>query len=104
MSFRVALALDALWPGEMTGVRLGLTRVLLVNVGGELFAYEDRCAHQGVELSRGRLEGTTLTCSAHQWQYDVTCGETLNPRGVRLRRFPVKVEGDRILVDVDAGG
>jgi toluene monooxygenase system ferredoxin subunit len=103
VSFREALQLESLWPGEMTAVRLGRTKVLLLNLDGEVVAYEDRCAHQGVELSLGRLEGRVLTCSAHQWQYDMTCGEALNPRGARLRRLAVKVEAGRILVDVDAG-
>ena len=102
MSYEVVLPVDDLWPGEMKGVIVGGTKVLIVNVDGRLFAYEDRCAHQGVELSRGRLDGATLTCSAHQWQYDVTSGQGVNPGCEALRALPLKVEEGRILVDVDA--
>jgi len=104
VSFRAILEVDDLWPGEMKGVIVGTIKVLIVNVDGRLYAYEDRCAHQGVELSRGRLEGTTLTCWAHQWQYDITRGLGLNPLCAALRSFPLKVEEGRILVDLDGAG
>jgi glucose/arabinose dehydrogenase len=79
-----------------------LTKVLLVNVGGVFHAYEDRCAHQQVDLSDGQLEANILTCWAHQWQYDVARGVCVNPVAVAMRRFPVKVEDGQVLVDVDA--
>jgi len=104
MAFVPVLAASLLPPGRMAGVRVGALKVLLVNIAGVVYAYEDRCAHQGVELSRGRLEGTTLTCWAHQWQYDITRGLGLNPLCAALRSFPLKVEEGRILVDLDGAG
>jgi toluene monooxygenase system ferredoxin subunit len=98
MSYTRAADLASLWPGEMIGVVVDGTRVLLVNVDGRVCAYEDRCAHQLVPLSEGKLAGSTLTCRAHGWQYDATNGHGLNPVTARLRRFPVRVERDQILV------
>ncbi len=92
--------LDSLWAGEMMGVCVNGTRVLLVNVDGEFHAYEDRCAHKGVALSAGRLDGRVLTCWAHEWQYDAVTGEGINPPGARLRRLPLKVVGEDVLVEL----
>jgi toluene monooxygenase system ferredoxin subunit len=92
--------LDSIWAGEMMAVSARGTKVLLVNLDGTLHAYRDRCAHRGVELSKGKLEGRVITCWAHEWQYDAATGEGINPRGVRLQRLPVKVEGNYIFVDV----
>src|SRR5688500_5258218 len=100
MNYCHATDLDSLWPGEMTGIRIGSLKVLLANVGGTVVAYEDRCAHKGVELSKGRLDGCTLTCSAHEWKYDIRTGAGENPIGVQLRKLPVKVEANQVLVDV----
>jgi toluene monooxygenase system ferredoxin subunit len=100
VTFRRAAALDALWPGEMLGVLVGSTKVVLVNYDGTVHAFEDRCAHQAALLSKGRLDGKVLTCSVHHWCYDVSSGEGVNPRGARLRRFATKVEGREIFVDV----
>lgn len=100
MSFHPVGPLDDLWPGEMRRVLVESTPVLLVNVDGEVSAFEDRCSHQAVPLSEGRLEACVLTCRAHEWQFDATTGEGLNPRNVRLRRFPVRIVAGGILVEV----
>ncbi len=103
MSFLPVAAADSLWIGEMLGVVVGQVKVLLVNLDGTIHAFENRCAHQGVELSGGRLENGVLTCPAHEWQYDMRQGCGLNPRSVLLRRFAVKIEDNQILVDVSHG-
>ena len=100
MSFVEVESAEGFWPGELKAARAADVPILLVNVAGEIRAYEDRCAHQGVALSKGRLEGTALTCSAHGWCYDVASGLGINPRAAQLRRLPVRVENQRIFVDV----
>src|SRR5262245_34507789 len=100
MAFVKAISREGLWSGEMTGVVVEGRRVLLVNVGDEIHAYEDRCVHQAVPLSEGRLRGRSLICRAHAWEYDASTGEGRNPRSVQLRSFAVKVEGGDVLVDV----
>lgn len=102
MSPRRVGTLDDLWSGEMTSVDVGGVRVLLVHAGGEVRAYEDRCAHRGVRLSHGRLEGTTLVCPAHEWVYDAATGRGINPCAASLRPIPVRIEGADIVVDADA--
>src|SRR5262249_49727083 len=87
---------------EMRSITVEGTKLVVVNVDGRFCAFEDRCAHQGLELSTGRLDGKVLTCAAHEWQYDVTTGAGVNPRGARLRTFPVKVDGADLYVDASA--
>jgi toluene monooxygenase system ferredoxin subunit len=100
MSFVRALSEDELWIGEMRSIRLEDRRVLLLRIADGVRAYEDRCAHLGIPLSSGRLEGTVLTCSGHHYQYDAGTGRGLNPKNVRLHAFDVKLEGGEILVDL----
>ncbi len=100
MPFVPALALDDLWDGEMQAVAIGASKLLLIRVGDEVKAYADRCAHLGVPMSQGTLEGCVLTCSAHQYQYDARTGEGINPRTARLVSVPVRIEGGQILVEV----
>jgi toluene monooxygenase system ferredoxin subunit len=92
---------EELWPGEMRQIAVSGQPLLFVNVEGELHAFLDRCAHQGVELSKGRLEGRTLTCWAHGWQYDLCAGAGLNPATAVLKRFPVRRVGREVWVEVD---
>jgi toluene monooxygenase system ferredoxin subunit len=97
-----AVSDDELWIGEMRGLSLNGRRVLLIRTDEGYSAFEDRCAHLGVRLSEGELSGCTLTCRAHHYQYDARTGQGVNPRSVRLRRFPVEVSGGGVLVDVPA--
>ncbi len=98
--FTRAASRSQLWDGEMTSVNVGRKRVLLVNLKGELHAYEDRCVHQWVPLSTGKLSNGTITCAAHGWQYDAATGCGINPEGVQLVRCDLRCEGDDVLVDV----
>jgi toluene monooxygenase system ferredoxin subunit len=91
---------DELRSGDMEGIRVDGHRVLLVCVDQCVYAWEDKCAHLGMPLSQGTLEGTTLTCSAHHFQYDVTSGRGVNPKNVCLRAYPVKVEGGGVYVNL----
>jgi toluene monooxygenase system ferredoxin subunit len=90
-----------LWMGEMRRFELGEQPVLLVNQDGQLAAFADRCAHQAVPLSEGRLQHGIITCRAHEWQYDARTGQGINPRSAHLIRYPLEVRDGQIWVDVD---
>jgi toluene monooxygenase system ferredoxin subunit len=93
--------LDDLWEGEICAVTIDAANILLCNIEGEVFAYEDRCPHLANPLSDGLLDGHVLTCAAHEWIFDVRTGHGVNPAAVCLRRFQVRLDRDTILVNVD---
>ena len=99
MLTRVARASEV-WEGEMVPVKAGDLKLVLIHTGDGIHAYEDRCCHQAVPLSEGKLEGRVLECAAHHWSFDVTTGCGLNPKSARLRKFRVEVRGDDVLVDI----
>ncbi|NUP06580.1 MAG: Rieske (2Fe-2S) protein [Polyangiaceae bacterium] len=88
-----------LWDGEMLGVRIGGVPILIARVDDAIVAYRDACPHLGVALSDGTLSGTTLTCSAHGWTYDVTTGHGKNPLSARLRPVRLEIRDDTVFVD-----
>ena len=98
--WRDAGTLDDLWEGEVRGVNLGGVDVVLCNVDGELFAYEDRCPHLANPLSHGVLNHNTLRCAAHEWEFDARTGQGVNPQAARLKPFPVRVDDDRIFIQM----
>jgi toluene monooxygenase system ferredoxin subunit len=107
MAFRTVLTDEELWTGEMRGLVVDGRRVLVLRTERGVYAYEDRCAHLGVPLSRGTLSGRVLTCSAHHYQYDAESGRGINPNSVRLTALPVKIDAGAIAVDIGlplAGG
>jgi nitrite reductase/ring-hydroxylating ferredoxin subunit len=98
--WRYAGTLDDLWEGEVRGVNLGGVDVVLCNVDGELFAYEDRCPHLANPLSQGVLQQNTLRCAAHEWEFDARTGQGVNPQAARLKPFPVRLDDDRIFIQI----
>jgi toluene monooxygenase system ferredoxin subunit len=101
MAFKPVCTIDGLWEGEMQVFEVGRREVLVVNAeGGVIRAFDPACPHQESALVEGTLEGLVLTCPAHLWQFDVASGEGVNPTGCRLKTYPVRLEDDRILVDL----
>jgi toluene monooxygenase system ferredoxin subunit len=100
MSLVELLAESELWLGEMRRVRIADARVLLLRTDAGVFAYEDRCPHLGLPLSTGTLEGHTLTCAAHHFQFDATTGQGINPSCLRLRVYPIECKAGVIHVDL----
>jgi toluene monooxygenase system ferredoxin subunit len=99
MSLVEVLSESELWVGEMRPVRVGSRRLLLLRTERGVSAYTDRCPHLGVPLSRGTLESSTLTCSAHHFQFDADTGWGKNPTNVRLETARVECRGGKILID-----
>ena len=87
------------------GLRLAKTGdvfVLLSNVDGVIYATSRTCPHAGAALNYGYLEESEVMCPLHGAIFDVITGEVvLGPSPHGLRVFPVKVEGDDVLVEVE---
>jgi toluene monooxygenase system ferredoxin subunit len=100
MSFVEALSESELWIGELQQVRMQGGCVLLLRTDAGIFAYEDRCPHLGLPLSAGTLDGHTLTCAAHHFQFDANTGEGINPSCLRLRAYRVECQAGVICVEL----
>ena len=74
--------------------------VALYNVGGKLYAMDGTCPHMGGPLGEGDLDGNVVTCPWHGWQFDVTTGNCAVRPGTKQTAYPVKTDGDDILVEV----
>jgi nitrite reductase (NADH) small subunit len=79
---------------------------------GSLHAIRNRCPHSGAPLCLGsiveraggrpgRYETTgraVLRCPWHGWEYDLETGRCADDDRMRVAVYPVRVEGDRVLV------
>ena len=101
MTLQKVAKIENLWSGEMTGLEINGERVLLVNIDNRIYAYADICPHQKSRLSEGTLTDKILRCARHHWEFDVCTGSGVNPRDACLKVFPIRVDGDDILVDID---
>jgi nitrite reductase/ring-hydroxylating ferredoxin subunit len=100
MAFVAAAKAADVSAGTIRELQVGATRIALANVGGTFYAINGTCLHRGGPLGQGQLEGKTVTCPWHGWQFDVTTGKAnMNPNaGVAC--YPTEVRGDEVYVDV----
>ena len=88
-------------PGQVKIVETGGQKIALCNVNGAFHAIEDRCSHDDGPLGEGALQDKLLECPRHGAKFDVTSGRPVTlPAVVPVKRFPVKVEGNQILIEV----
>jgi nitrite reductase/ring-hydroxylating ferredoxin subunit len=90
-------------PGEVKQIILGKREIALYNLEGEFYATDDICTHAYASLSDGYFEGDEIECPLHGGAFKVKTGEAIRtPCTENLDTFPVKVEGDDILIGVPA--
>jgi len=102
-----ATTLDDLWEGDFIDAEIEGEEVIIVHMaGGEIRCFQGMCPHQEILLADGDVDFETgvITCSAHEWQFDMESGKGVNPDGCRLFRYEVRVEGDDVLVGVPTDG
>jgi 3-phenylpropionate/trans-cinnamate dioxygenase ferredoxin subunit len=90
---------------EGTGrvVRGRLLDVGVYNLGGELYAVEDRCSHDDGPLAEGELdvEAGVAVCPRHGARIDIRTGRPLTlPAVLPIPTYPVRVQEGRVVVDV----
>ncbi len=93
-------AITDLPPGSAMTVSAKGKAIALFNVGGTVYATDDTCLHQGGPLGEGILQGDTIVCPWHMWEYNVRTGEKVGNPELKLATYPVRIEGTDIEVAV----
>src|SRR4051794_34610001 len=77
------------------------TLLLLADADADaVHAVDNRCPHMGFPLHGGTVADGILTCHWHHARFDLCSGGTFDQWADELRRFPVELRGDDVLVDV----
>ncbi|MCG2633620.1 MAG: non-heme iron oxygenase ferredoxin subunit [Gammaproteobacteria bacterium] len=76
--------------------------IAVYNLGGEYFATSGYCTHADAALCDGYLEDDKIECPWHAAKFDIRSGKALTfPATVDLDVYPVKIEGDQVLADLN---
>ena len=85
-------------PGK-TLVEVEGEMVALFHVGGQFFALDDVCTHDGGPLADGELRDHKISCPRHGAKFDIRTGAALTMPAVRATRsHEVKVEAGGVWV------
>jgi len=107
--------------GDRLLADVGGREVVIFRQNGEFYALLNRCPHRGGDLCKGRFQAQLtcdkigdivfhsnemfIACPWHGWEFDIATGQSfVDPKGTRVRTFPVIVEdGEQIKVELDRG-
>ncbi len=90
--------------GEARRFVVERVEIAVANIGGEFLAVDDICSHAESSLSEGEvdIDDETIECARHGSTFDLRSGRpTVLPATVPVATFPVKVEGDTILIELE---
>jgi 3-phenylpropionate/trans-cinnamate dioxygenase ferredoxin subunit len=101
--------------GTMKKYQVEDTEILVARIEGRYYAAQNKCPHFGGDLSKGKLEGSIVTCPRHGSQFNVTDGSVvrwLKGTGLissigkilksphKLITYNTKIEEQDILVEI----
>ena len=73
--------------------------IAVFNIAGAYYAIADVCSHDDGPVAEGELIEHEIECPRHGARFDVRTGRVLSfPAIVDIPAYPVKVEGDDILI------
>lgn len=101
MGWRRVCATGDVGEDELREFEVGGISVLVANAGGEFFAYPPFCPHQETPLALGMIDGDTLTCIKHLWQWNMKTGEMRENAESPLLLYEVRVEEGEVLVNLE---
>ena len=103
MSYTRACSFSELADSTPVKVDVDGLDLAVVRHGDEVFAIEDECSHAAVALSEGDVEDCTLECFLHGSRFDLRTGKPTGPPATEpVPVFAVKIDGDDVLIDIDA--
>jgi naphthalene 1,2-dioxygenase system ferredoxin subunit len=86
---------------DVMGVDIDAKSIALYQVDGEIFATDNICTHGNARLCDGFLEGHEIECPLHQGKFDIRSGKAMcAPLTEDIRTYPVKIEGDRVFIEI----
>jgi naphthalene 1,2-dioxygenase system ferredoxin subunit len=97
-----ALAASDLPADDVIGLAVAGRDIAVYTVGDAAYATDNTCTHGQARLCDGFLDGHEIECPLHQGKFDVRDGRpTCDPVTQALRSYPVRIEGQRVFVQID---
>ena len=75
------------------------TGIVIGNVDGKFYAFQDECSHDSAPISTGHLIGKEIVCPRHGARFDIKSGAVTGPPAVApIDTFEIKIEGEDIYI------
>ena len=88
--------LNVLKEVSVNGVELVLT-----NVKGRLYCFENRCPHEEVRLSLGCIKNEKIKCALHGYSFNLATGWSSEEDLDRLKTYKVKRDKAGVYIKIE---
>ncbi len=81
--------------------KIGDREIAVFKTGGQFYATDDICTHAYASLADGYVEDGCVECPLHAGRFEIATGKAQGaPVFVDLKTYPVRIEGEDIIVEV----
>jgi nitrite reductase (NADH) small subunit len=70
------------------------------NIDGEFHALGGTCPHRGGPLGQGVVNGNSITCPWHAYDFDCRTGENDFDPSLKVPVYPIRLEGADVLIEL----
>jgi 3-phenylpropionate/trans-cinnamate dioxygenase ferredoxin subunit len=86
-------------PGSVSLIDVNDIEVAVFNIGGQFYAIEDICTHDGGTLAEGEVQGFEIECPRHGARFDLRSGRVTAPPACEdISTFQVRILDNRVQV------
>ena len=88
-------------PNALKEVSVNDVALVLTNVKGRLYCFENRCPHEEVRLSLGCIKNEKIKCALHGYSFNLETGWSSEEDLDRLTIYQVKREKSGIYIEME---
>ena len=88
-------------PGEAKEFEICGKAICIANTDEGCSALDNVCAHRGGPLGQGVVDGNKIVCPWHGWVFDVSTGAATHNADVRVKTYPLKIDGDDVYIALE---
>lgn len=72
--------------------------VLLVNLKGKIYAFENECPHQGAPMSAAVIKDQHISCPRHGYRFNLEDGKCIDHPEFSLKVYNVEINGENVII------
>ena len=88
-------------PNALNEISVNGVELVLTNVKGRLYCFENRCPHEEVKLSLGCIKNEKIKCALHGYSFNLETGCSSEVDLERLLTYQVKREKAGVYIKIE---
>jgi nitrite reductase/ring-hydroxylating ferredoxin subunit len=96
-----AAAIQLLPDGEIKAVQVGGSRICVVRISEEVYAFQHLCPHQSAPLVDGKINAFgQVICPLHHYRFDMKTGDVKSGSCPDLKTYPARLTDQGIEIHI----